>query len=343
MGWFCGEKALPDPTLILALLLTLLLPKTSYGQKPLILQPEGGVYQLAYSPNSQFLAVSCWKGTVYLWDLAVQKPPHVIAADQSPGRLLGFAPGGKQLVTAAATAQGFAVKRWETVTGKLAGEREIEGWQDGGRFLSISLDCTHVAVSSGKDEKTVLVFDVDAGRKVLSLDLPDMVGAAAFSPQSDILVTAFNRAEKDGERTKMNATVRFTRLKDNRRIEYSVPFLVSSLAYSQDGKTVAAGGGGLKIWDWHREDWEEEFQTRRGHAKHLSLSADGRLVAFTGNGNVWDLRTKKLVLEVKKAFGPLALSPDGKKLAVEVGRELHVYDLPGMAAPKPDGPGQEKR
>lgn len=82
--------------------------------------PVGEIYELAFAPGDDRLAVSSTDHTVWLWDLRSPRRPGLLATLKSSGAGLltvAFSPGGRIL---AAGGQGDAVHLWDTDPGSVA-------------------------------------------------------------------------------------------------------------------------------------------------------------------------------------------------------------------------------
>jgi glucose repression regulatory protein TUP1 len=135
---------------------------------------------------------------------------------------------------------------------------------------------------------------------------------------------------------------------------------VQLLAVSPDGKTIVTPGDAKDMWIWDiekeriRDKWSAQFKLV--HA--VTFSRDGRiLIAAGGNGNlpgsqlfpgqvtIWDVRTGKRLQTFKAldvTIGKIALSPDGKLLAVSPSEHLlkvNVWDI-SHSEPNEDHPKQ---
>ena len=101
----------------------------------------------------------------------------------------------------------------------------------------------------------------------------------------------------------------------------SFPSWVTSVAFSPDGKLLAAGiNGAVQFIDLDRKSVIREIVVRSGQVRALSFSSDGTVIATGGYQNVslWDLAQGGLVKEFKGHRGyvtSLAFSPDGRRLA----------------------------
>ena len=111
---------------------------------------------------------------------------------------------------------------------------------------------------------------------------------------------------------------------------------VNSVAYSADGRFLASGGADGVVRVWRTEDWSE-FARLEGHTRPVSG------VAFTPNGTylatggldslvrIWWL-PGGLSHELECISGEilsLAISPDGRTLAVGVSSGVHLFGLSG--------------
>jgi WD40 repeat protein len=98
---------------------------------------------------------------------------------------------------------------------------------------------------------------------------------------------------------------------------------VNALAFSRDGKLLAAGSdaGGLQIWDVHSRTRLHSLDFDGGYVSQPAFSPDGRLVAvgIYGTGTVWliDVHDGKIIDHKKVSdlgCGSVAFSPDGRFL-----------------------------
>jgi RNA polymerase sigma factor (sigma-70 family) len=240
--------------------------------------PDVGVYDVAFSQDGKFLAVTyqmetgVWdlaarkevrrlKGNgpglsypvfsrdgkklaaadgraVDMWDLTTGKPCHDFGHGYAIDAV-AFSPDGRTIVTGA-TYSDHDVRSWDAITGKIKGR--WRGHKGGIEAIVYAPDGKLVASSS--EDGTVRLWDAATGKEVGRLDARDgMVGAIAFSPDGKTLVAG-------GEHKVVHfwdvATRREVRALDNPGGR------TLSLAFSPDGQTLATralGDSLVRIWD----------------------------------------------------------------------------------------------
>ncbi|MFD7324913.1 AAA family ATPase [Streptomyces sp. NPDC059875] len=265
---------------------------------------RGLVVSLQFSPDSRTLAVvvtdisgSETSGTVYLIDVSDPRRPR--------------------------TASTVVSAKWQIIT-SVAYNRD-------GRTLAV----TGGTGRPGSDRRLLVrLWNVSdpARPKALGGELGEhwgIVNRAAFSPVAAVLATAGG----DGR-------VRIWDVSDTRRPKVTNTLFpgttVTSLAFSPGGHLLAAGdnSGNINIWnmgDPAQARWL--VPTLRGHStlvSNLAFAPTGlTLVSGGGDGKVhlWRLPTGLSVLGGGKAAEALALTDDGRLLAVASGAYVALYDL----------------
>lgn len=112
------------------------------------------------------------------------------------------------------------------------------------------------------------------------------------------------------------------------------PVAVKSLAVIENGKTLAsaAADGRLRFWDLTTGAAKKPFDLT---ATHLELSTDGsRMLTASGGGfqalgnvRVYETATLKSLIHHTESGKAVALSPDGKRVAIGTKDRVYVFDV----------------
>jgi WD40 repeat protein len=278
------------------------------------------VSSLTFSPQRNTL-VAVDDGTVKWWDTNIQQELATLT-DHSPYlSSLEFLNAGRILGT---HGRDNSVKVWDTVTRTELGQGMHGQHSFTGNAIAFSKDGQTVAVADFDSDNTVKLVETRTLRERGRLTgLTSRVKSVEFAPDGKILAT--------GSEDKVVTLTDTSSLKEVQRLNAQV-FGLGSRLFSPNGKMLVAGGdeNTLKLWD--TSSWKE-LGTLKGHAEYIRFvvfSADSStLAAVASNGvELWDLTTQKALTMVKGFFderSPVALSPDGKILAIRSGGESGAY------------------
>jgi WD40 repeat protein len=225
---------------------------------------DGPGFGLAGSDEAGLLLAACEKGTIRYWqkDLVLgvrvsDQTPHVLQAHQGPATCI-VAAGG----TVATGGADGKVLVWN-----LPADRVVHTLNASGTVRALGISADGKILASAADAPVVQLWDAATGKGGLKLQgATDWVLAIAFSPDGKTVAAG----GYDGHlRTWELAT-------GQKRLEIPVPppapmnapprpaNVLSALAFSPDGKTIAAGGSDARI--------------------HLFNAADGKLLrSLTGH------------------------------------------------------------
>jgi WD40 repeat protein len=301
------------------------------SKDPLVLEGlKGNAYHLEFSPDGKLVAVSDWAATVRVWDLATGK--EVTSVTTGRVGTVAFSPDGQLLAAPFQDGQKLGVRLWD-LQGRLKGE--IPAPRPGGAARPIFTPDGKLlvfAVDAG-----VMVWDLAANKEADTLERVPGVSLLGMSPDGKYLAGG-------GPRGKLAAWDL-----PNRKLLWSgdsgATKAVESLDFSPDGKLLAVGNGwdDLVVCDVESgkgKTWPRPVEDEGGVSRFVAFAPDGKTL-YTAPASIdvyaWDVERASVATTLKTttAITALALSPDGKLLAVAgYDKTVRVYEAP--AARKKD-------
>ncbi len=283
------------------------------------------VLEVAFAPDGKTLASGAADGTVKLWDPGTGRPRGECKGHVDAIKSLAFTPDGREVVTASVDG---TVKFWDPA--RAAGPRTIKDYGGAVRALAFSPD--GATVTTVDQTGRLRVCDAATGRERLrGPDGGKLVrsACAALSPDAKTAAagTLLGNVELlDGRTGKTTAGLKCE------------PGVAQALAFSPDGRRLAAGIGELekkgqvKVWDVATR---KEVLTLEGPADEVAgvaFSPDGRWLAAGSKDRtlrVWDAVTgkEKFVRKLSAPVTCVAFSPDGRRLAAAAVDTLTLHDL----------------
>ncbi|WP_329377026.1 nSTAND1 domain-containing NTPase [Streptomyces sp. NBC_01716] len=286
------------------------------------------VRSVAFSPDGKTLATSGNDGTARLWDMAGRRQLASLDGHSSQVHTAAFSPDGRTLVTS----HGGKVRLWDAHTRKQTAA--LTGVRSPAVF---SPDGDTIATSGQKGK--VLLWDARTHQKIDELQAhrnddgwPSLL---AFSPDGRTLavtVTGYGTSDSD------KSAVQLWDVREKRRtatLKGHTGF-VQSLAFSQDGKTLATGASDAttRLWDVRSHRPLATLTGHSGTVFALAFSPDGRTLASGGQDRsirLWDVRERTAVTVLSSHTGSvdaLAFSPDGAMLASGAGdATVRLWDM----------------
>jgi WD40 repeat protein len=289
--------------------------------------------QLAFSPDGKTLAALSPHQSLKLWDLATGRDT-VPMGHTGDICALAFSPDGKML---ASGSDDQTVKLW-----KVADLELIKILQDKGRSGSLTFSGNGKMLfgsggTIGARKNGVKMWQVDSGREQTILKGDDFYTLSmALSPDGRTLAVGVTGDELDVTPARPRVKLWDLTASKEQACFMRRGWAVSSVAFSPDGKTLAAGigplyGDGVVLWD---VSTGKEIRTLDRHAVNaVAFSRDGKAVAVAGNlfARLLDVATGKeiaLFRGHKAAVLSLAFSPEGTFLAsASADKTVKLWDV----------------
>ena len=271
----------------------------------------------AFSSDGRWLAAS-GEQRIGVWDLADSGPGAL--DDEAFHTYCVFSPNGRELFGTRNTPGGDNVGfRWRIVPASETGEaprlERLRLWNPPG-FASLALNSNSVVMTSTNGTQILAPEGIESGNEAWR---PTHEGANRVSPDGRWL----------GIYRHYTPSVYVHRLPDLERVAKLTHFAnVADFCFSPLGDEVAAcSSRGISLWS--TETWE---QTRAlTNFTSLLYAPDGRSLWLSKDwrtAGLYDARTLEPRLLLPTGMLPLAVSPDGRQLAVGVDMQrLQVWDL----------------
>ncbi len=303
---------------------------------------QGYVAAVAFAPDGKSFATAHWEGkTAVIWDAATGKELRRLTGHAEVLSALAYSADGKVLVTGSADR---SVRVWDAGTG-----RELRRFDAGAFVEGVAVSPDGKLVATAAREKGLRLWDLSTGAPVGKLPFPEeSLGAVAFAPDGKTLAAASASFPREGGEV-FGRVVLFdvAARKVLRQLTEGDHYPIKALAFSPDGKAVAASGwisGSFRLWD--AATGEERLAG--GHNAQLTAAAftpDGRRVitsAWDETARLWDATTGKELARlpggsayIRPDHRPLPgsvayLRPGGKELLTVTGlkeQTAHLWDL----------------
>jgi RNA polymerase sigma factor (sigma-70 family) len=292
-----------------------------------------GPMALAISADGRRVEVTPWGERVpTFFDLASGRQlPSTAEGHRSAVLGFGVAPDGRAVTGGTDN----TLRVWDLRAG-----RQVRGIRTdhpvGNMFLALSGDGLLIAtadINSG----TVAVYERDTGRLLHKIDSGGRsVGDLSFARQGHLLALSGNRARagfRDDRSEPFLAIFDADSGREVRRLEASLQATSGPLAWSPDGKLLAAvGTDQVWLWDTTTGRSRPAFRQGNAHVRALAFSPDGRALACgVGKGvTLWELASGQVRGRIEAAADyqdALQFTPDGRWLATAGAGAVHLCDV----------------
>ena len=329
--------------------------RTSFKVRARLQIPPAVAPRVAISPDGK-LAVSSGDKALHFWSIPEAREVRTLevlpAADETgrTGQVL-FSPDGKWVATVVPTGPELHKPRlFQMEGGKEVSHPIPPNYWDG---IALSPDGNLVAVT-GAGEVTpgndVQVWDLRRSRMLHRFACEEKAvgngNTVAFSPDAASLAVGFHWFGRGDRESNPVPLLQVWDLRTEKEVlrGWSGGEMKNceAVAFSPDGRLLAAGGGGrdglVQLWDVASKRLLHQLVADKGHVYSLAFHPSGQVLATGGNDStikLWDVNKGTLIrelaghtpLETGQAMRGLAFSRDGKVLlSVSRSNQLLIWD-----------------
>jgi WD40 repeat protein len=313
------------------------------------------VYALAFSPDGNRLAVDSVYENINVWDWRKNRIESTITKPQGFGgqqtaNPLTFSPDGRLLANCEGPgAANVVIRIWnadtwqvtQDITDSEPAASEAVGFTPDGHFFVRSVD------RGGSPGDSLIVYSVGAWQRIWASPMQSNFSPSALAISPDgrlaaiggVLVTVPPGIVDLQERIrqlKHDRTINIVDLQQRQIVKTFHGDAMGPLAWSPDGARLAvAGQQYVGFFDPRTGERFVHDKVERSGTMNVRFTSDGRYFIesdLNGMGKglgvkIWDSSRRKLLQEIPGDIGSIALSRDGKYLAVGATGRLTVWEF----------------
>ncbi|MEG5136795.1 MULTISPECIES: eIF2A-related protein [unclassified Microcoleus] len=240
-------------------------------------QPFGSILRVAFSPDSQLLAIGDSNNTVSVWQVADGQPRGIFREHFGWVWAVAWSPDGQIL---ASGGEDRSIRLWDIESGNClailqghqATVRTLAWWPNG--HLLASGDDREIRLWDTRTEECVKIFQGHSHR----------ISCVAWSPDGQILASS-----------SWDRTVRLWDIQSGECLNILSGHThgIWSIAWTSDGKLLATGSEdrSVKIWDADRGECLQTIQKYDSGVFSVAWSPDSKMLASASGGDnitIWD-------------------------------------------------------
>ena len=282
---------------------------------------QGGVLDVAITPDGLYAVSASEDSTLKLWNLATGREERTLTGHEAWVWAVTITPDGRRALSAS---EDETIRVWNLITGHQ--EHTLLGHEDVVNAVTVTPDGRYAASASW--DNTLIVWDLNEGKEVYTLTgHSDLVQAITTDPDGDFLISA----SRDG-------TFKIWRFENGEEVQtLSQPDdLVQAIAVTPDRRRAISTSteGMIRVWSLLDGQVERALQTEERLMNAIAVSGGGeRAVSATSFGTlkVWNMGTGQLEHTLHghtDSVRSVAITPDGRQ-AVSASKDstLKVWDL----------------
>jgi WD40 repeat protein/DNA-directed RNA polymerase subunit RPC12/RpoP len=314
-----------------------------------VLQHNGRVRSVAFSPDDKIILTGSWDHTVRLWDASTGTPIGQPLQHPDTVHAAAFSPDGKTILTGC---RDKIARLWDAATQKPVGEP----LKHKDYVLAVAFSPDGMRILTGGKGKIARLWDAATRMPVAEpMKHPGWILDVTFSPDGETIVTACDDGSArfwdavtlkpvgeplkhpsgvrgiafspDGKRIVTACGDKTVRLWDSMTRElYGWPLKhdsrVDFATFSPDGETVVTACQDGKVWQFDAKSLERHSRPLHhvNHVQAVSFSSDGKTVltgCADGTASLWDSAVVETIghtIKHENQVRAVAFSSDGKRI-----------------------------